>query len=184
MLWDYDRFFNDGNILGVKNTDNGFTYIWQIDSKSCNKTPQKIKKYYANPNLSIDDDFIIQWIVRLDVDGYPDRIFDRERDIPYFPMPELKTGMFGKVMWWDRENFEEDSIEFGKFVVVENYAIYQNGGYDHLNNLSVFPQKNEIGAVVIEIYDSESFDNDRTVIWTNPAYTAWLEKQNDKKENN
>ena len=141
------------------------------------KHVKKSPKAYKNQDLSFDC-FRVEYIVRLGSHGNViEHLFDRERDIPK-PMPELKTGMFGETAWYDDKN---KSFEvFCKFVVVGDKVVYQDDGFDEVEEVT--NQSLEWAHYqVTKIYSSDcvSFGQctcDR-VLWVNPEYDEWLDSQ-------
>ena len=130
-MWDYDKLFADGNIIGIKNCyrDKVFNNVVDVTTGvtwlECYKNEELSCK---DQHVDVDDeikhgyttDFEIQYIIRLDEHGnVVEKLFDRDIDMPK-PMPELETGMFVRV-----------PISGVGFVDAEhNRIIYQTGGYD------------------------------------------------------
>ena len=107
-MWDYDKLFAEGNIVGVKNCYKNEIFPSSIDET----TSTAWLNIYKNNNLcckdqdvNVDDvvyttDFEIQYIIRLDEHGnVVEKLFDRDRDMKSEtkPMPKLETGMFVRV---------------------------------------------------------------------------------------
>ena len=101
-MWDYDKLFAEGNIVGIKNCYENFIFNQVIDSSEpgfwidgYKNNELSCKKQYVVSNktkYSYTTDFEIQYITRLDEHGnVVEKLFDRERDIKPEPesMPEL-----------------------------------------------------------------------------------------------
>ena len=182
-MWDFDKLFAKGNVIGVKNCYKNKIFPTLID----NITSTTWLNIFKNNNLCCKDqyvhidgvvyttDFEVQYIIRLDKHGnVVERLFDRERDIPKDePMPELKTGMFGKALFYNKNGeYEEDDELFGKFVVLNDKIVYQNGGWDNLegllNNYNLNKKNN---PQIVEIYEQpKSFRDANQPLWRNPNY--------------
>ena len=177
IMWDFDKLFADGNIIGIKNCHENKIYNHSI------KKDNDVFDVYKNEDLSLknqlvetDDngvlistelsysyrtDFEIQYIIRLDEHGNVDEIlFNRERDMPK-PMPKLETGMFVKIYNMHRcESF----LGF----IYDNRVIYQNGDWDEIYDLKE--------DRVMEIYSAEAlcFNSccELYLLWSNPKYQS------------
>lgn len=167
-MWDYDKLFSEGNIVGIKNEVTKESGVYQIThSKQLPKDAQYFQygKYwdvFANTILARSDIFI-QFIIRLDEHGnVVEKLFDRERDMPK-PMPELKTGMFVRVNGYDDNRIG--------FVDAENnHVIYQEGGYDFIDDDDI--GGHGIASKIVEVYGKNAYafnfcikDN---LIWRKP----------------
>lgn len=139
-MWDYDKLFAEGNIVGLHNVREGETYGWTIVDKSYwHQSGQINWQDYFNPNLSFDTGFYlfeIQYIIRLDDKGQvAERLFDRDKDMPKpKPMPKLETGMFVYV--------PHIGTGLGFVDAENNHIIYQKGGFDYI-------QDNKLGKGII-----------------------------------
>lgn len=101
-MWDYDKLFAIGNIIGFYVPLIEKYTVHVIDEKQKNILHNYYKNkllLYSGPICSYEDmKTKIQYIVRLDEHGNViEKLFDREKDLPNF-MPELKTGMFVTVV--------------------------------------------------------------------------------------
>lgn len=177
-MWDYDKLFADGNIIGIKNCyrdkvfnnavdiTTGVTWLegYKNEELSCKDqyvdVDDKIKHGYTT-------DFEIQYIIRLDEHGnVVEKLFDRERDMPK-PMPELETGMFVLIF-----NYNHTETRLGYINAEKNMIIYQSGGWDYIDE-----NKDEI----LKVYSNNCicFNGcvEHRVIWRNPEYQAYLDSK-------
>lgn len=179
-MWDYDKLFAEGNIIGIKNCYENFISNQVVDFEepafwlegyknsdlSCKKQHVAIEEIY-----SYTTDFEIQYIIRLDEHGnVVEKLFDRERDMPK-PMPELETGMFVRVG-------EHKDNMLGFIDAENNHIIYQEGGYDFINSIGIF---DGVASAIIEVYGKDTLGfrycrNDE-VIWRSPEYQAYLDSK-------
>lgn len=163
-MWDYDKLFAEGNVVGFKNEASGRFGIYQITKDK--ELPRDAQYYsfgkrwddYKNANLARSVIFI-QYIVRLDEHGnVVEKLFDREKDI-LKPMPKLEDGMFVKCY----SSYRNES-SFG--LIYNNRVVYQNGEWDEIYDLTE--------DVVIEVYSAEAlcFDScqETYLLWHNPKY--------------
>lgn len=172
-MWNYDKLFADGNIVGIKTPLISMFSIhvvcaknrWGIDNN-------KNWKIFCNNELKAGD-CIIQYIIRLDEHGNViEKLFDREKDMKpeLKPMPELKTRMFIKV-----KDYEE--IKTGFIYAEENHVIYQKGGYDFIYKDEIMGSG--IVADIVEVYseDACAFDycDKDVLIWRDPDYQSYLD---------
>ena len=148
-MWDYDKLFAEGNIVGLHNVREGETYGWTVVDKSYwHQSGQINWQDYFNSNLSFDTGFYlfkIQYIIRLDNKGQvAERLFDRDKDMPK-PMPKLETGMFVYV--------PRIGTGLGFVDAENNHIIYQKGGFDYI-------QDNKLGkgiiAEITKVYDKNT----------------------------
>lgn len=176
-MWDYDKLFAEGNIVGIKNCHENFIYnqvidfsepaFW-VDGYKNNELSCKKQHVFSNKiGNSYTTDFEIQYIIRLDEHGnVVERLFDRERDIAK-PMPELETGMFILIF-----NYNHTETRLGYINAERNMIIYQSGGWDYINE-----NKDEI----LKVYSSNCncFDgcSEHRVIWRSPEYQAYLDSK-------
>lgn len=122
-MWDYDKLFAEGNIVGIKNNKTNKIYIDSIDTKSDKEF--YIEDYGVDTLDYSPSNEQIQYIIRLDEHGnVVEKLFDREKDMPK-PMPELETGMFVVVR-------HGESKHLGYVDVEHNKIIYQSGGWDEI----------------------------------------------------
>ena len=172
-MWDYDKLFAEGNILGIKNCYENFIFNQVIDFSEptfwveCYKNNELICKgqYVVSDKTkhSYTTDFKIQYIIRLDEHGnVVERLFDREKDMEPEPepMPELKTGMFVRVNTYDGSHIG--------FVDAENnHVIYQEGGYDFIDDDDI--NGRGIASKIVEVYGKDTcafnFCTEDDLIW-------------------
>lgn len=149
-MWDYDKLFAEGNIVGIKKPDGK---IYHVDAGAKQRNIGVLAKCY-NDSLSFDTnngETFIQYIIRLDGHGnVVEKLFDRKRDMAK-PMPELETGMFVRV--------PESGL--GYVNVEDNRVIYQTGGFDDIDGYD------GIHSDIVEVYKAFSFNhcNSDTLIW-------------------
>ena len=169
-MWDYDKLFAEGNIVGISPAKN------EVINLVCSKFNHNINGFrvlYSNNDLSYEN-IKIQYIIRLDEHGnVVEKLFDRERDMPK-PMPELETGMFVRV-----KNSDRDENHLGFIVAENNHVIYQDGGYDIIDDDEFGPG---IACYIVEVYGKDvcAFDycNDNFLIWRSPEYQDYLDSKN------
>lgn len=65
-MWDYDKLFAEGNIIGLLYPDGEIVPIPCKFRKTSNV--ENLNKYYGNENLSCEE-YKIQYIIRLDEHG-------------------------------------------------------------------------------------------------------------------
>lgn len=161
-MWDYDKLFTKGNVVGLKDTKENKLYIHTIYEK-------EDWMDYFNDSLSYNDSFsykvknitpVIQYIIRLDENGNViEKLFDREEDMPK-PMPKLETGMFVRVNGYD-------GSRIGFVDAENNHVIYQEGGYDFIDNNDIISCG--IASKIVEIYGKDTLGYDfctkRNLIW-------------------
>lgn len=103
-------------------------------------------------------------------------------------MPELKTGMFVRVAWYNKnENGFNNSYNnknmFGLGITIteQNRIYYQNEGYDTLDLLSLLNSELRYGANIVEIYkmnvDGFNMCNENNCIWRHPEYQKYLDSK-------
>lgn len=171
-MWDYDKFFAEGNIIGISPTKN------EVINLVCSKFNHNIdgfRNLYSNNDLSYKN-IKIQYIIRLDEHGnVVEKLFDRDRDMKPEPepMPELKDGMFIRVAF--KNNYLDQNLGFVN--LSQGRIIYQEGGYDWVDNIKTWKE-----AKIIEIYDpgtlSFHFCRYTTPIWRSPEYQDYLDSKN------
>lgn len=168
-MWDYDKLFAEGNIIGISPTKN------EVINLVCSKFNHNIdgfRNLYSNNDLSYKN-IKIQYIIRLDEHGdVVEKLFDRDQDMAN-PMPELKTGMFIKL-----KKYEE--IKMGFVYAEENHVIYQEGGYDFIYEDEIMG--NGIVADIVEVYSEDAcafeYCDEDVLIWRSPEYQAYLDSKN------
>lgn len=162
-MWDYNKLFAEGNVVGLKNLLTDECGVYQITKNQ--ELPIEAQCGYSarwndfkNERLARSINFI-QYIIRLDEHGnIVEKLFDREKVMPK-PMPELKTGMFVKIYSAYRN---ESILAF----IYDNRVIYQDGEWDAIYDLTK--------DVVMEVYSSKAlcFNNcqEPYLLWRNPKY--------------
>lgn len=169
-MWNYDKLFAKGNVIGLKETKENKLYTHVVYEKEDwvdyfnNFLTYKVKNFAS----------VIQYIIRLDEHGnVVEKLFDREVDMTK-PMPELETGMFVRVT--DNTNMTETVLGY---VDITNYRIiYQDGKYNDLSTM----EKLKGTVDIIEVYSRETncfngcFSNE-TLIWRSPEYQAYLDSK-------
>lgn len=145
-MWDYDKLFAEGNIIGISPTKN------EVINLVCSKFNHNIdgfRNLYSNNDLSYEN-IKIQYIIRLDEHGNViEKLFDREKDMPNF-MPKLKTGMFVKVL----SNMGNNNVTYGYVDKENNRIILQNGEWFQLNKLLYDIEHFNPLVEIIAIYDN------------------------------
>lgn len=175
-MWDYDKLFAEGNIVGIKNEVEGRFGVYQITKDK--ELPREARYYnfgkrwddFKNANLARSVIFI-QYIIRLDEHGnVVERLFDREKDM-LKPMPELETGMFVRV------GGHKDN-KLGFVDAENNHIIYQDGGYDFIDDEGYY---SGIASDIVEVYGKDTFGfrycRSDEVIWRSPGYQAHLDSK-------
>lgn len=160
-MWDYDKLFAEGNVIGLKNVGKGIVYTLVVNSP-LNWKKNNASNWWDYQNESLKwGAFAIQYIVRLDEHGNViEKLFDRQRDMKE-PMPELKTGMFVKVC------DEDDECIYGG-IIAEGRVVYQNGGWDCIDGINGV--KNDIVAIWDIPYGFSVMDDDEySPIWEKNA---------------
>lgn len=173
-MWDYDKLFAEGNVVGIKNKLTNILNPTTVYDKSLWGNIGYVDwRNYFNSNLSFISNysFEIQYIIRLDEHGnVVEKLFDREKDMKSKtkPMPELETGMFVRV--------EDEGL--GYVDIRNNRIVYQHGGYDVLDGDEYLPN---ILLKIIEIYSENacafSYCNNDVLIWRDPDYQAYLDSK-------
>ena len=178
-MWDYDKLFAKGNIVGVKNCYENFIYnqiidfnensFW-VDCFQNNELSCK-NQYVINDEDGSEytTDFEIQYIIRLDEHGnVVEKLFDRERDMAK-PMPELETGMFVRV----RSGYGQT---LGYVDTNQDRIIFQDGSWDRPSNIPYWKS-----IQLLEIYPSglNCFDSclSERKIWRSPEYQKYLDSK-------
>lgn len=160
-MWDYDKLFAEGNVIGIKVLSSNKIYKYVVDNESIGNN--SFWSYYKNDILSDrdDSDFEIQYIIRLDEHGdVVEKLFDRDRDMAK-PMPKLETGMFVRV--------ENEGLGF--IDAENNHVIYRSGSYDLIDDEGYV---SGIASKIVEIYSENacgfSYCNEDVLIWRDPNY--------------
>ena len=173
-MWDYDKLFAEGNIVGIKNlyTKQVFNSVidtytddyWFDDYKN-NELSSKNRKVDVDYEVGhgYTTDFEIQYIVRLDEHGNTvEKLFDRDRDMAE-PMPELETGMFVRV-------YMKTTKTHTLAVVYKDRIIYQTGKWDYICDVL----SEDSSCTIVEIYPSHVLCFDRcfpeSAIWSRPEH--------------
>ena len=170
-MWDYDKLFTDGNIIGIKNCyrDEVFNHVVDVTTgvtwlESYKNEELSFKYQHVNVDDKIKHgyttDFEIQYIIRLNEHGdVVERLFDRERDMAK-PMPELETGMFVLMF-----NYDHTKTRLGYINAERNMVIYQTGGWDYIDE-----NKDEILKIYSDSCNCFDACIEHRVIWRNPEY--------------
>ena len=173
-MWDYDKLFAEGNVVGLKNKKtNKFNPITVYQKELWGEIGYIDWKNYFNKELFFESlyPFEIQYIIRLDEHGnVVERLFDRDRDMKSEtkPMPELETGMLVRV--------EDEGL--GYVDTKNNRIVYQHGWYDVLDRDEYLPN---VLLKIIEVYSENacafSYCDDNVLIWRDPDYQAYLDSK-------
>ena len=163
-MWNYDKLFAEGNVVGIKNNKTNKTYIDVIETKEDKEF--YIEDYGINTLDYSPSNEQIQYIIRLDEHGnVVEKLFDRKRDMKPKPepMPELETGMFVRVNTYDGSHIG--------FVDAENnHVIYQEGGYDFIDDDDI--NGYGIASKIVEVYSKDTcafdFCTEDDLIWRKP----------------
>lgn len=198
-MWDYDKLFADGNIIGIKNyyRDKVFNNVVDVTtSTSWLEAYKNDELCCKDQHVDIDEiiehgyttDFEIQYIIRLDKHGnVVEKLFDREKDIPK-PMPELEDGMFGKIGTFDWDEYGNiEYLDIEDFIVTNNRVLFIQ--YGKINSWGMIKDLvdstldkdalcDEDKITPIEIYKNVKYlKNDMDtfeVIWRHPEYQSHL----------
>ena len=167
-MWDYDKLFAEGNIVGLLYPDGEIVPVLCKFREESNI--ENLIQYYGNKDLKYED-YKIQYIIRLDEHGnVVERLFDRERDMPK-PIPKLETGMFVRV------GEHKDNV-LGFIDAENNHIIYQDGGYDFINSDGFW---DGVVSTIIEVYGKDtlgfSYCRNDEVIWRSPEYQDYLDSK-------
>lgn len=149
-MWDYDKLFTDGNIIGIKNCYRNKVFNNVVDVTINTSWLEG----YKNDELCCKDQYVdadeiikhsyttnfeIQYIIRLDEHGnVAEKLFDRNVDMPK-PMPELETGMFVRINSYM-------GSRLGFVDAENNHIIYQESYYDCIDG------ENGIADKIVEVY--------------------------------
>lgn len=167
-MWDYDKLFAVGNVVGIMNKAENEFEVGAVDSDNL----YEWQAYYGNHKLcyQIDEmnvDAEIQYIIRLDDKGnVVERLFDREKDMPK-PMPELETGMFVLIF-----NYNYTETRLGYINAERNMIIYQSGGWDYIDG-----NRDDILKIYSISCNCFAGCNEHCVIWRNPKYQDYIDSK-------
>lgn len=161
-MWDYDKLFAEGNVVGLKNNQENKIYPSTVYGKEYWEAAGYVNwKNYYNDSLSFADEelgynFEIVYIIRLDEKGNMiEKLFDREKDKSK-PMPKLETGMF---VWISDSGMGIVDVE-------NNRVVYQNGDYDYIEDNEFFYG---IVSKITKVYSKEAccfrYCNKSNLIW-------------------
>ena len=166
-MWDYNKLFTKGNVIGLKDTKENKLYTHVVYEKEDWMDYFNDSLSYKPKNIASE----IQYIVHLDEHGnVVEKLFDRDRDMKpkTKPMPELETGMFVRV--------KDEGL--GYVDTRNNRIVYQHGGYDVLDGDEYLPN---VLLQIIEVYSEHacafSYCNDDVLIWRDPDYQAYLDSK-------
>lgn len=181
-MWNFDKLFAINNIVCIKDVKNEKIYNYVVDDISFWGAENIVDwNDYFNENLSYYD-FEIQYIIRLGENGeVVEHLFDRKKDV-LVKVPELSPGMFGKILYKENESFNDNFHNFGKFIVGSwNKVVYQNGGYDDLDEV-IRLTNNKSDVEIVEIYNARFFDDcdNSTLVWRNPLYQKFLDSRGEE----
>lgn len=166
-MWDYDKLFAKGNIVGFKHNNDSEIHPYLIyEQNDCMDYFNDSLSYNSKNSISK-----IQYIICLDEHGnVVEKLFDREKDM-LKSMPELKTGMFVRV------NSYGDS-KLGFIDAEHNHVVYQEGGYDFINNDGMRPG---VSSKIVEVYSKDTcgfnFCYEDVLIWRKPEYQEYLDSK-------
>lgn len=182
-MWDYDKLFAKGNIIGVKNCYENFIYNQIIGSSENNfwvNGYQNNELSYKKQHVINDKDgseyttdFEIQYIIRLDEHGnVVERLFDRARDMSN-SMPELETGMFIRIA--DKTNWRDNTVAYVDYQ--NNRIIAKEGWYEKLSNRDEWQY-----LKIVEVFSKSVCCFDQCVnsraIWRSLDYQTYLDSKN------
>ena len=162
-MWDYDKLFAKGNIIGLKDTKENKLYTHVVYKKEDWMDYFNNSLSYKPKNVASE----IQYIIRLDEHGnVVKKLFDREIDMPK-PMPDLETGMFVLIF-----NYNHTETRLGYINAERNTIIYQSGGWDLID-------ENIDDILKIYSISCKCFAgcNERCVIWRNPKYQYYIDSK-------
>lgn len=179
-MWDYDKLFADGNIIGIKNCcrDEVFNNVVDVTTSVTWLEGYKNEELACKDQyVDVDDkikhgyttDFEIQYIIRLDEHGnVVEKLFDRDRDMPRL-MPELEDGMFIRVMF--KNNPYDQALGF--INLKRGQIVYQDGGYDLISNMNHWMKTKIVEVYAPEVMSFTLCKHNRP-IWRDPEYQAYL----------
>lgn len=186
-MWDYDKLFAEGNIVGISPRKN------EVINLICSKSSHNIdgfRNLYHNNDLSYKN-IKIQYIIRLDEHGnVVEKLFDRDTDMPK-PMPKLEDGMFGKIGTFDWDEYGNiEYLDIEDFIITNNKVLFiRNGEIDSWGIIEDLVDStldkdalcDEDKLTPIEIYKNVKYlKNDMDtfeVIWRHPEYQKYLDSK-------
>lgn len=167
-MWDYDKLFAEGNVVGFKHSDEDQIHPYIIYEKN------ECMNYFNDSLCYKSKDFIseIQYIIRLDEHGnVVEKVFDRDRDMPRL-MPELEDGMFIRVMF--KNNPYDQALGF--INLKRGQIVYQDGGYDLISNMNHWMKTKIVEVYAPEVMSFTLCKHNRP-IWRSPEYQAYLDSK-------
>ena len=167
-MWDYDKLFAEGNIVGFKHSDEDQIHPYIIYEKNDCMEYFNDSLCYKSKN-SISE---IQYIIRLDEHGnVVEKLFDRDRDMPRL-MPELEDGMFIRVMF--KNNPYDQALGF--INLKRGQIVYQDGGYDLISNVNHWMKTKIVEVYAPEVMSFTSCKYNKP-IWRDIEYQAYLDSK-------
>lgn len=143
-MLNYEKLFAVGNVIGIKNCDTNKVYITSIPHEF------DLSKFncYKNPELSSKSEgvkFKVVYVVRLNDKGeIVEEIFNRTK------LPELKTGMFIKVV-----DVKTNESFLGYVNIELDRIIYQDGYWDVLSQVIEYDGDS---SKIVEVYKCNGFN--------------------------
>lgn len=182
-MWNYDKLFADGNIIGIKNCyrDEVFNNVVDVTtSTSWLEAYKNDELCCKDQHVDVDEiikhgyttNFEIQYIIRLDEYGnVVEKLFNREKDMPK-PMPNLETGMFIRIA--DRTSWRDNTIAY---VDHQNDRLIAQKGW-----VETLSKKDEWHYLrIVEVFSKNvcCFNQcvDNSVIWRSPEYQDYLDSK-------
>lgn len=168
-MWDCDKLFAKGNVVGLKDTKENKLYTHVVYEKEDWIDYFNDSLSYKPKNIASE----IQYIIRLDEHGnVVEKLFDRDKDMVN-PMPELETGMFIKLA--DKTNWKYNTVAYVDYQ--NNRIIAKKGWYEKLSN------RNEWQYLkIVEVFSKSvcCFNQcvDSRVIWRSLDYQDYLDSKN------
>ena len=179
-MWDYDKLFAEGNIIGIKNIARNKVFNHVINREdgiewieSYKNEALAARDQYTSFDNEIEHeyvtDFEIQYIICLNDKGQVTKqLFNREKDMPKSksaPMPKLESGMFVTVF---SNNGSRIRVNLGYVDKENNHIIYLSGGYDKLNT------NWDENYRIVEVYRKNTrgfrYCTKQNLIWHEPNY--------------
>lgn len=164
-MWDYDKLFTKGNVIGLKETKENKLYTHVVYEKEDWMDYFNDSFSYKPKNVASE----IQYIIRLDEHGnVVEKLFDREKDMPK-PMPELETGMFIRLA--DKTDWRDNTVAYVDYQ--NNRIIAKEGWYEKLSDRDEWQY-----LEIVEVFSKSvcCFNQcvDNRVIWRSPQYQTYL----------
>lgn len=185
-MWDYDKLFAEGNVVGLRNIQENRIFPATVkERKYWGKEGYVDWSELFNKTLSTGNkgkyeeySFEVMYVIHLDEHGnVVERLFDREKDMPSNPMPDLEDNMFIRVQYYD---YSEDLYHpdrktvLGYVDMIHNRILYQDGRFAKIEDGKI----KLIGCdEIVEVYKgANSFGGclDYCRIWRNDDYQSWL----------